>query len=129
MRIVPLRGADMSITETKVVDIIAVPEWEPDSVVLVITDHLQWGNKAQQGEHLLLLQEKINTYIAFIESGELLQSYPPAQGKNPKIRINGLYELPEQGETFIDSVTEVLKGMGIGMEFVFKDDLAIHEGA
>ncbi|VVQ25572.1 hypothetical protein PS925_05831 [Pseudomonas fluorescens] len=115
----------MSITETKVVDIIAVPEWEPDSVVLVITDHLEWGDKAQQGEHLLLLQEKINTYIAFIESGELLESYPPAEGKNPKIRINGLYELPEQGETFIDRVTEVLKGVGIGMEFVLKDDFAV----
>lgn len=84
-------GADMSIVETKVVDIIAVPEWEPDNVVLVITDHLEWGDKAQEGEHLLLLQEKINTYIAFIESGELLESYPPAKGKNPKIRINGLY--------------------------------------
>ncbi|CAH0156601.1 hypothetical protein GRW89_17530 [Pseudomonas moraviensis] len=115
----------MSITETKVVDIIAVPEWEPDNVVLVITDHLEWGDKAQQGEHLLLLQEKINTYIAFIESGELLESYPPAKGKNPKIRINGLYELPEQGETFVDRVTEVLKGVGIGMEFVLKDDFAV----
>ncbi|MBY8936032.1 DUF6572 domain-containing protein [Pseudomonas fluorescens] len=115
----------MSITETKVVDIIAVPEWEPDNVVLVITDHLEWGDKAQQGEHLLLLQEKINTYIAFIESGELLESYPPAEGKNPKIRINGLYALPKQGETFIDRVTEVLKGVGIGMEFVLKDDFPL----
>ncbi len=117
----------MSITETKVVDIIAVPEWEPDNVVLVITDHLEWGDKAQQGEHLLLLQEKINTYIAFIESGELLESYPPAKGKKPKIRINGLYELPEQGETFIDRVTEVLKGVGIELEFVLKDELALRE--
>lgn len=73
----------------------------------------------------MLLQEKINTYIAFIESGELLDSYPPAEGKNPKIRINGLYELPEQGETFIDRVTEVLKGVGIGMEFVLKEDFAV----
>lgn len=115
----------MSITESKVVDIIAIPEWEPDNVVLVISDHLEWGDKPQQGEHLLLLQEKINTYIAFIESGELLESYPPAKGKNPKIRINGLYELPKQGESFIDRVTEILKGVGIGMEFVLKDDAAI----
>ncbi|MBV4484510.1 hypothetical protein HU727_002770 [Pseudomonas sp. SWRI153] len=115
----------MSIIETKVVDITAVLEWEPDNVVLVITDHLEWGDKAQQGEHLLLLQEKINTYIAFIESGELLESYAPAKGKKPKIRINGLYELPEQGEIFIDRVTEVLRGVGIGMEFVLKDDFAI----
>jgi hypothetical protein len=86
---------------------------------------VEWGDKVQQGEHLLLLQEKINTYIAFIESGELLDSYPPAKGKNPKIRINGLYQLPEQGESFIDRVTEVLKGVGIGMEFVLKDELAL----
>lgn len=115
----------MSITETKVVDIIAVPEWEPDSVVLVITDHLQWGDKAQQGEHLLLLQEKINTYIAFIESGELLESYPPATGKKPKIRINGLYEQPQQAEVFIDRVTEVLKEASIGFEFMLNVDSAI----
>ncbi|MDR9865893.1 MULTISPECIES: DUF6572 domain-containing protein [Pseudomonas] len=110
----------MSITESKVIDIIAVPEGEPDNFVLVITDHLEWGDKAQQGEHLLLLQEKINTYIAFIEGGELLETYPPAKGKNPKIRINGLYELPEQGESFIDRVTEVVKGVGVGFEFVLK---------
>lgn len=115
----------MSIAETKVIDIIVVPEWEPDNVVLVITDHLPWGDKAEQGEHLLLLQEKINTYIAFIESGELLESYPPGKGKNPKIRINGLYVLPEQGEFFIDRVAEVLKGAGIAIEFVLKDDAAI----
>lgn len=110
----------MSIVETKVIDIIAVPEWEPDHVILVISDHLEWGDKAQQGEHLLLLQEKINTYIAFIESGQLLEDYPPSKGKSPIIRINGLYELPEQGELFIDRVTEVLKGVGIGIEFVLK---------
>ncbi|AZC30415.1 hypothetical protein C4K38_2455 [Pseudomonas chlororaphis subsp. piscium] len=112
----------MSIVDTKVVDIIAVPEWEPDNVILVITDHLEWGDKTQQGEHLLLLQEKINTYIAFIESGEILESYPPSKDKAPIIRINGLYELPEQGEFFIDRVTEVLKGVGIGLEFILKAD-------
>lgn len=114
----------MSISETKVVDIIALPEWEPDTVVLVITDHLEWGDRVQQGEHLLLLQEKINTYIAFIESDELLESYPPAKGKKPKIRINGLYELPEQAEAFITRVTEILRGVGIAIEFVLKKDLA-----
>lgn len=77
----------MSITETKVVDIIAVPEWEPENVILVITDHLEWGDKAQQGEHLLLLQEKINSYVAFIESGELLESYPPAKDKLPIMKL------------------------------------------
>jgi len=115
----------MSILDTKVVDIIAVPDWEPENVVLLITDHLEWGDKAQQGEHLLLLQEKINTYIAFIESGEILESYPPSKGKSPIIRIYGLYELPEQGEFFIDRAAETLKEVGIGLEFVLQEDEAI----
>jgi hypothetical protein len=33
----------------------------------------------------------------------------------------GLYELPEQGEFFIDRATEVLEEVGIGLEFVLKD--------
>ena len=115
----------MSINETKVVDIIAIPELEPDNVLLVIADHLQWGDKIEQGEHLLLLQEKINTYIAFIESGELLESYPSAKGKKPKIRINVLYEFPEQAELFITRVAEVLERAGIGFEFVLKADEAV----
>ena len=92
---------------------------------MVISYHLKWGDKAQQGEHLLLLQEKINTYIAFIESGEILESYPPSKGKLPIIRINGLYELPEQAELFIDRVAETLKEVGIGLEFVLKADETI----
>jgi hypothetical protein len=115
----------MSIVDTKVVDIIAVPEWEPNNVILIITDHLKWGDKAEQGEHLLLLQEKINTYIALIESGEILESYPPSKGKLPIIRINGLYELPEQAEFFVDRVAQTLKEVGIGFEFVLKADEAI----
>ncbi len=110
----------MSITESKVIDIIVVPEGEPDNVVLVITDHLEWGDKSQQGEHLLLLQEKINTYIAFIESGELLESYPPAKGKNPKIRINGLYELPEQGKPLSTAWPRSSKAWASGWSLGFR---------
>lgn len=114
----PVEGADMSILETKVVDVVSVAEWEPESVILVISDHLKWGDKVQQGEHLLLMQEKINTYITYIESGEMLESYPPSKGKLPIIRISGLYELPEQAEFFVHRAAQTLKEVGIGFEFV-----------
>ncbi|WP_095127922.1 DUF6572 domain-containing protein [Pseudomonas sp. Irchel s3h14] len=112
----------MSITNPKVIDIWGVPKWEPNNMVLIITDHLEWGDKAEQGEHLLLLQEKINTYIAFIESGEIYTEIPGALGKHPIIRVLGLYELPEQGEFFIGRVTETLEEVGIGFEFVLNAD-------
>ncbi|MDR9862897.1 MULTISPECIES: DUF6572 domain-containing protein [Pseudomonas] len=115
----------MSITNPQVIDIWAIPTWEPDNVVLYISDHLEWGDKAEQGEHLQLLQDKLNTYVAFIESGEIYTEIPNALGKHPIIRINGLYELPEQGEFFIDRAAEVLKEVGIGLEFVLDENDAI----
>jgi hypothetical protein len=99
-----------------------IPKWDNTKIILGIADHLAWGGKAEQGEHLLVLQEKINNYIAFIESGEIYTEIPGALGKSPVIRVQGKYELSEQGELFIDRVAETLKDVGIGFEFVLKAD-------
>jgi hypothetical protein len=112
----------MSVTDAKIIDMWGIPKWDNSKIILGITDHLEWGDKAQQGKHLLVLQEKINTYIAFIESGEIYTEIPGALGKSPVIRVHGKYELPEQGEIFIDRVAETLKEVGIGFEFVLKVD-------
>lgn len=56
----------MSILDENMVDIIGV---DPSKGIatLVITDHLEWTSPV--GEHLLLLQEKINCYLRFLEGG------------------------------------------------------------
>lgn len=41
-----------------------------------IFDHLPWD-----AEHLRLLQEEINAYLGFIESGEIYDSYLNAKGR------------------------------------------------
>lgn len=112
----------MSVTDAKAIDMWGIPKWDNTKIILGIADHLAWGDKAEQGEHLLVLQEKINNYIAFIESGEIYTEIPGALGKSPVIRIQGKHELPEQGELFIDRVAETLKDVGIGFEFVLKAD-------
>ncbi|MDP9512930.1 MULTISPECIES: DUF6572 domain-containing protein [Pseudomonas chlororaphis group] len=112
----------MSITNPKVIDFWAIPKDPPDSLLLVMTDHLEWGNKAEQGEHLLLLQEKINSYIAFIEGGQIYTEIPGAYGKYPIIQVVGLYELPEQAEYFMARVTETLNDVGIGFKFELRAD-------
>ena len=112
----------MSVTDAKIIDMWGIPKWDNSKIILGITDHLEWGEKAEQGEHLLVLQEKINTYITFIESGEIYTEIPGALGKSPVIRVHGKYELPEQGEMFIDRVAQTLKEVGIGFEFVLKTD-------
>jgi len=63
----------VTIEQTGIVDSIGVAQ-ETGEVFLTISDHLDWNDANQN--NLLLLQEKINTYLAFVESGELTQTYP-----------------------------------------------------
>ncbi|WP_248766093.1 DUF6572 domain-containing protein [Pseudomonas protegens] len=112
----------MSVTNPKVIDFWGISKEAPNDLLLVMTDHLEWGNKAEQGEHLLLLQEKINSYIAFIEGGQIYTEIPGAYGKYPIIRVVGLYELPAQAEYFMTRVTETLNDVGIGFEFELRID-------
>lgn len=115
----------MSVTDAKIIDMWGIPKWDNSKIVLGISDHLGWADKAEQGEHLLVLQEKLNAYIAFIESGEIYTEIPDALGKSPIIRIQGKHELSEQGELLVDRATEVLKEVGIELEFVLKEDEAL----
>lgn len=62
----------MSIDQSDVIDFISTtPEGKG---VLTITDHLSWD----MDFHLELLQDKINRYLQFIESGQIYEEYPQA---------------------------------------------------
>jgi CRP-like cAMP-binding protein len=104
----------MSIEQTDVVDFISVNE-ATDEVVLTISDHLEWESDTK--EHLLLLQEKINSYLRFIESGELLESYPNANGRNAVIKIVSKYSLNEEAKEFIDQVKLIVSNAGMALRF------------
>ena len=64
----------MSVKELDVVDVISTDK-ETGHVILTISDHLDWSDSIQ---HQTALQAKFNKYLAFVESGEILESeyYP-----------------------------------------------------
>ena len=62
----------MTIDQTGVVDFIGIDT--AGNVRLTISDHLEWDVNTK--EHLFQLQEKLNCYLAFVESGEILETYP-----------------------------------------------------
>ena len=68
----------MSILDKNKVDGIGKSKTE-NKLALMIADHLDWENELQ---HLTLLQDKINTYISFIESGQIYSVYPDAKSVN-----------------------------------------------
>ena len=104
----------MSIEQTDVVDSIGVGQ-ESGEIILTITDHLDW--KSSKQNHLLLLQEKINTYLAFVGSGELTETYPDAEGRVVVINIVGKYSLSDEARQFVDQASSVVSGTGTRLNF------------
>jgi hypothetical protein len=102
----------MSVIDPNTIDIISMDENE--NVILTIADHLEWDTK---NEHLLILQEKINSYLKSIESGELYDSYPNANGRNIVIRVVSLYNPNKDGEVFLARVEGILVVAGYGFQF------------
>ncbi len=100
----------MSITEQNQIDSIGI---EKDSVILTISDHLEWSDIQ---EHLQMLQNKLNKYIEFIESGQIRTDYPQSIDQCVIIRIVCLNEYPMEGSDFINKVMPVLKSIRVSIE-------------
>jgi hypothetical protein len=101
----------MSINQTDTIDIISTsPE---GNVVLTISDHHPWD----ETWHLQLLQDKINAYLQFIESGQIVEDYPAAAEKEVIIEIALKYEPTDEATTFLRKVKEALTGVGIGFQW------------
>ena len=101
----------MSIIELGKIDFVS---FKPESgeVVLTISDHLDW---ADDQNHLLVLQDKINAYLEFIESEQIHQEYPESIGRKLRIEIVSQYEYPKEGIDFLGKVKPVLESIGVSL--------------
>lgn len=105
----------MAIDDSQTIDIIAT---RPGSSVveLFIADHLDWDDFPA---HALVLQAKLNTYIAFIESGQLAEQPAVSDIGSPSVGIvvAGLHEPSEDGKAFLARAKEFLEQAGIQFRF------------
>lgn len=104
----------MSIIETNKIDIVGT---RPGSSVvkLVIADHLTWDDFEA---HARLLQQKVNTYLEFIESGQLARMQTPKIPDSPDVQIVLVLEHPPtvEAEELFPRVRQFLEGVGIGFD-------------
>jgi hypothetical protein len=98
----------MTVEQTSVVDVVYVHN-ETGIVHLVISDHPQWND-----EHLLVLQEKINCYLSFVESGEFLDTNPEYKGKAIQIEVVAKYEPTKEALHFLEHAEMFLRREGFG---------------
>lgn len=103
----------MTIENTQSIDFISLNE-KQGIVHLFITDHLDWN----MGEaKLKILQDKINFYLSFIESGEMTLSYPNAVTLNPVISLVSQYEVTKEEKDFLLKVTAIIEDAGYSFEW------------
>lgn len=106
----------MALRDENKVDIMAI-EKETGNVHLVIVDTEDWQDEE---EHIILLQEKINTYLSFIETGEIYETYPEAEGKQFVIKVHAKYCCTEWGKKFLEKANEILENAGFGFQYEWK---------
>lgn len=104
----------MTVDQTKIIDSVR-DAYNGKEVILSIIDHLTWDQN--EGEHLLLIQEKMNTYLAFIESGQLDTDFPHLKGREVVIIWFGKYPLSEQAKTFYRLASGAISKAGFRLEF------------
>lgn len=99
----------MSLENTKVVDAAGL-ENASNTVVLSILDSWDWEDEQR---HLLALQEKLNTYFEFIESGQVYDAYPDAKGRVLRIDVIGRYPITGRARDFFDKAAAVASELNV----------------
>jgi hypothetical protein len=78
-------------------------------VVLTVSDHLDWKESV---EHLTILQNKFNAYLAFVESGEILLRYPKAKGRLVAFEVVFKYRPNPECQEFLTRARRVIESSG-----------------
>lgn len=88
------------------------------NVILTINDDLPWTNEY---EHLNILQDKINSYLELIDSGEIYEKYPKAKGKRIEIVINFKNGMTPKCQAYLNRVRNRVIILGINLVYNIED--------
>lgn len=100
----------MSIEQTDAIDYIGIDNVTGE-VVLTITDQREWTKN--DDEHFFLIQEKINTYLSFVESREILSAYPAAEKRSILIDVVCKYSLSFPALDFYKKISSIVEVAGM----------------
>ena len=103
----------MSIVDNKTVDGIALTD-DNNGIILLIADHMDWRDEYQ---HLVMLQEKINVYITFLEQKQYEDIYKGENITYGIIEIHFLYNLTANAEKFLQSVQNQVAELGVKIQY------------
>lgn len=105
----------MSVREVDVVDYVYLED-DTQIPVLVVSDPLGWKEPDIDG-HLELLREKLNSQIAFVDSGQINTLWEPYSGGMVRVEVIARHALTAEGYEFYRAAAEVMRESNIDLQF------------
>jgi uncharacterized protein DUF6572 len=105
----------MALEKTKVIDRVGV-EAGTGHVVLTVLDEMDWSDDQR---HLLALQQKLNTYLSFVERGEVFRrlaragTAPVSRTAPVKVGIVAKHPFPPYAMAFLEYARHVFESSGM----------------
>ncbi len=103
----------MSVEQSDKIDLVGIDN-ETGSVVLTISDHLDWSDSQS---HQSILQRKLNTYLAFVETGQMNEQYPSSKGKAVAFEIVFKHRPDRYALEFLRKASEVVQAAGFQLRY------------
>jgi len=103
----------MSISDAGTIDGMGIDRASGD-LVLNISDHLDW---ADEKGHLTALENKVNAYLDYLQSGQLVEDMPEAKGRRPRIAVYQQFAAPDGATEVLERLGAALHAHGIGFSF------------
>jgi len=85
---------------------------------LKIFDHLDWSD---EHDHLLKLQDKINTYLEYMEGEEIYEAYADAKDREFVLSVDFQHRPPASAINFMEQVGKICEEAGFGVEYSILD--------
>jgi hypothetical protein len=104
----------MSVEQRQILDAIGTSKAD-GHIVLTIADHLPFDGDSAR---LRTLQDKLNDYLDFIESGELHKAYPAAAGQQIEISFRFLHCPDDGGRAFLDKAGRLIREAGVTLTYI-----------
>jgi hypothetical protein len=107
----------MTVSQTRIIDWLGV-EKDTGDISLTIIDDLDW---TAEHRHLALLQEKLNTYLAFIESGEVFDRLVEEVGRDVprctaiKVTILAKFTVTSHARLFLAHASDAFRRAGFSL--------------
>ncbi len=105
----------MSIRDVDIVDYVYLED-DTGTPVLVVSDPMTW-KPPEDEDHLELLREKLNSQIAFVETGQLGSIYPPYRGGIVRVEVVARHALTHEAKEFYGVAERIMRKSNLDLQF------------